>query len=62
MHTMAGLMNGWRTEFHLELWQAGKLPFNDTPDQVDKRVQIPDAPGMDFESGLGVLRDCRISQ
>ena len=62
MRTMAGLMNGWRTEFHLEMWQVGKLLFKGTPDPVDNRVQIPDAPGLGFEPDLDVLRDSRISQ
>ncbi len=62
MHTMAGLMNGWRTEFHLEMWEVGKLLFKGTPDPVDNRVQIPDAPGLGFEPDLDVLRDSRITQ
>jgi L-alanine-DL-glutamate epimerase-like enolase superfamily enzyme len=62
MHTMAGLMNGWRTEFHLEMWEVGKLLFRGTPDPVDNRVQIPDAAGLGFEPDLDVLRDSRITQ
>jgi len=62
MHTMTGLMDGWRTEFHVEMWEVGKLPFKGTPDPVDNRVWIPDVAGPGFEPDRDVLRDSTISR
>jgi len=55
-------MNGWRTEFHLEMWEVGKLLFNGTPDPVNNRVQIPDVSGLGFEPDRDVLQDSKITR
>jgi L-rhamnonate dehydratase len=63
MHTMAGLMNGGRCEFHYGMWQAGKRFFKGAPDPdlSANSVAIPDAPGLGFEPDHDQLRDTRQS-
>ena len=62
MHTMAGLMNGWRVEFHLGMWQVGETIFKGSPRPEKNRVKIPGAPGLGFEADRDVLKDSRISE
>jgi len=57
MHTMAGLMNGWRVEFHLDMQAVGELMFIDPPRPKDNIVKIPAAPGLGLKPNWDVLKD-----
>jgi L-alanine-DL-glutamate epimerase-like enolase superfamily enzyme len=59
---MAGVMNGWRVEFHLGMWQVGERAFKNSPRPEKNRVKIPDAPGLGFEPDYDVLKETRVSE
>lgn len=61
MHTMAGLMNGGRVEFHYGMWQAGKRFFKGAPDPDFRTntVAIPQTPGHGLTPDYDQLRDTR---
>ena len=46
MHTMAGLMNGWRVEFHLDMQALGEMVFVNPPRPENNIVKIASAPGL----------------
>lgn len=46
MQLIAGMMNGWRVEFHLGMQQVGERIFPDAPRPKDNEIVIPDAPGL----------------
>lgn len=46
MQLIAGVMNGWRVEFHLGMQQVGERIFPDAPRPKDNEIVIPDAPGL----------------
>jgi L-alanine-DL-glutamate epimerase-like enolase superfamily enzyme len=60
MHTMAGLMNGWRVEFHLDMQAVGELLFIKPPRPENNVVKIPNKPGLGFEPNRDVLKDSLI--
>lgn len=60
MHTMAGLMNGWRVEFHLGMQQVGERIFIDPPQPKDNVVKIPKAPGLGLIPNEDVLRETKL--
>lgn len=60
MHTMAGLLNGWRVEFHLGMWRVGEQAFKNTPKPERNRVKIPAVPGLGFEPNREALKDTRL--
>lgn len=57
MHAQAGLMNGWRVEFHLDMQNVGEQIFVNPPGPVDNIVKIPDAPGLGLTPNFDFLRD-----
>lgn len=61
MHTMAGLMNGGRVEFHYGMWQAGKRFFKNAPDPdfTTNTVTLPDGPGHGLQPDYDQLKDSR---
>lgn len=61
MHTMAGLMNGGRVEFHYGMWQAGKRFFKNAPDPdfTTNTVKLPDGPGHGLTPDYDQLRDTK---
>lgn len=62
MHTMAGLMNGWRVEFHLGMKYVEEQIFIDPPqpDPATNTVRIPKAGGLGMEVNRDALRDSRL--
>ena len=60
MHTMAGLMNGWRVEFHLDMQAVGELLFINPPRPADNIVRIPAKPGLGLDPNRDVLKDTLI--
>lgn len=57
MHSMAGLMNGWRVEFHLDMQNVGEQIFVDAPRPENNIVKIPSAPGLGLTPRADFLKD-----
>lgn len=57
MHTMAGLMNGWRVEFHLDMQAVGEMIFVNPPKPENNIVKLPAKPGLGLEPNRDVLKD-----
>lgn len=57
LHIMAGLMNGWRVEFHLGMQQVGEHIFKDPPVPDHDRVYVGKKPGLGLEPNLDALND-----
>jgi L-alanine-DL-glutamate epimerase-like enolase superfamily enzyme len=62
MHSMAGLMNGWRVEFHLDMQSIGEQVFVNQPRPDNNIVRIPAAPGLGLKPNLDKLRESRIEE
>jgi L-alanine-DL-glutamate epimerase-like enolase superfamily enzyme len=60
MHTMAGLMNGWRVEFHRGMAQVVDRIFKDRPWPEDNMVKIPKAPGLGLELSREEVEEARV--
>ena len=60
MHAMAGLMNGWRVEFHLDMQSVGEQVFVNPPRPENNIVKIPAAPGLGLTPNFDKLKDSRI--
>ena len=61
MHILAGVMNGGPVEFHYGMWMTGKHFFHGTPDPVNGKMTIPDAPGLGFTPNYDALENGRVS-
>jgi len=46
MHLIAGVLNGWRVEFHLGMQQVGEKIFPDAPKPANNEIVLPSAPGL----------------
>lgn len=55
MHLHAGVLNGGRVEFHLEVWKCFEAVFDGTPKPVNGKVALPTAPGLGFSPRTGFL-------
>ena len=62
MHTMAGLMNGWRVEFHLDMQKLGEMVFVKPPRPENNIVKIPTAPGLGLKPNKDTLRDSLVKE
>lgn len=60
LHTMAGLMNGWRVEFHLGMQEVGERIFIDPPKPDAEIVRVANKPGIGLEPNFDALRDCQM--
>lgn len=60
MHTMAGLMNGGRVEFHLDIKSVEDQIFVDPPDPSDGIVRLPTAPGLGMEVRADALSETKV--
>jgi L-alanine-DL-glutamate epimerase-like enolase superfamily enzyme len=60
MHTMAGLMNGWRVEFHLDMQALGEMIFINPPKPENNIVKLSPKPGLGLEPNRDVLKDSLI--
>ena len=56
MHTMAGLMNGWRVEFHLDMQAVGEQVFVDPPRPENNIVRVGTKPGVGLEPNVEALK------
>jgi L-alanine-DL-glutamate epimerase-like enolase superfamily enzyme len=63
MHTMAGLMNGWRVEFHLDMTALEDRIWTDAPqpDGKDQVIRLNDAPGLGLTPDPDALKDSEIT-
>ena len=57
LHTMAGLMNGWRVEFHLGMQATGELLFKDPPKPDGNIVRVSKKPGLGLEPNVDALKE-----
>jgi len=62
LHTMAGLMNGWRVEFHLGMQEVGERIFIDPPKPENNIVRVSPQPGCGLTPNFDALADCRMKQ
>lgn len=62
LHTMAGLLNGWRVEFHLGMQQVGERIFIDPPVPDHDRVKVGTKPGVGLEPNFDALRDTQMKR
>jgi L-alanine-DL-glutamate epimerase-like enolase superfamily enzyme len=60
LHTMAGLMNGWRVEFHLGMQQVGEYLFVDPPKPEGNIVRVGKKPGLGLEPNFDALEATRM--
>lgn len=60
LHTMAGLMNGWRVEFHLGMQEVGERLFVDAPKPEGNIVRVGSKPGLGLEPNFEALAACRM--
>jgi len=49
MHLHAAMANGWRVEFHFEMWGVGDQIYREPPAPVNGWVTIPETPGLGLE-------------
>ena len=56
LHTMAGLMNGWRVEFHLDMQAVGERLFVDPPKPENNIVRVGTKPGVGLEPNVEALK------
>ncbi len=59
MHTMAGLMNGWRVEFHLDMQSIGEQVYVNPPRPDNNIVRIPAEPGLGLTPNFDKLKESR---
>ncbi len=47
MHLQAAMANGWRVEFHFEMWGVGDKIYQEPPAPVNGWVTLAETPGLD---------------
>ncbi|HEX5464987.1 MAG TPA: hypothetical protein VFW88_09775, partial [Burkholderiales bacterium] len=57
MHTMAGLMNGWRVEFHLGMKFVEDLLWTNAPQPKNDIIKLNPEPGLGLTLNNDVLKD-----
>jgi L-alanine-DL-glutamate epimerase-like enolase superfamily enzyme len=57
LHTMAGLMNGWRVEFHLGMQEVGERLFVDPPRREGNIVRVGPEPGCGLTPNFDALAE-----
>ena len=55
--TCKGLANGWRVEFHFEMWGVGDRIYKEPPAPVNGWVTLPETPGLGLEPRPDALRE-----
>jgi L-alanine-DL-glutamate epimerase-like enolase superfamily enzyme len=59
---MAGLMNGWRVEFHLGMQEVGERIFIDPPKPENNIVRVSSQPGCGLTPNFDALAHCRMTR
>ncbi len=57
MHLHAAMANGWRVEFHLDMWKVGEAIYKDPPKPERGWVTIPETPGLGLEPRWEALKE-----
>jgi L-alanine-DL-glutamate epimerase-like enolase superfamily enzyme len=56
-HLQAAMANGWRVEFHFEMWGVGDRIYKEPPAPVNGWVTLPETPGLGLEPRSDALRE-----
>jgi len=56
-HLQAAMANGWRVEFHFEMWGVGDRIYKEPPAPVNGWVTLPEIPGLGLEPRPDALRE-----
>jgi L-alanine-DL-glutamate epimerase-like enolase superfamily enzyme len=57
MHLHAAMSNGWRVEFHLDMWKVGEVIYKNPPAPQRGWVTIPEQPGLGLEPRWEALKE-----
>jgi L-rhamnonate dehydratase len=57
MHLHAGVANGWRVEFHFEMWGVGDAIYKEPPAPERGSVKLPETPGLGLEPRRDALAE-----
>jgi L-alanine-DL-glutamate epimerase-like enolase superfamily enzyme len=57
MHLQAAMANGWRVEFHFEMWGVGDKIYKEPAAPVNGWVTLPDTPGLGLEPRFDALNE-----
>jgi L-rhamnonate dehydratase len=58
MHLQAAMANGWRVEFHFEMWGVGDRIYHEPAAPDHGWVTLPETPGLGLEPRWDVLKEC----
>lgn len=56
-HLHAAMANGWRVEFHFEMWGVGDRIYQEPPAPVNGWVTLPETPGLGLEPRWEALQE-----
>ena len=57
MHLQAAMANGWRVEFHFEMWGVGDKIYREPPAPVNGWVTLAETPGLGLEPRWDALKE-----
>ena len=57
MHLQAAMANGWRVEFHFEMWGVGDAIYREPPAPDHGWVTLPETPGLGLEPRWDTLKE-----
>jgi L-alanine-DL-glutamate epimerase-like enolase superfamily enzyme len=57
MHLQAAMANGWRVEFHFEMWGVGDRIYKEPPAPEQGWVKLPETPGLGLEPRWDALNE-----
>ena len=57
MHLHAGMANGWRVEFHVDMWKVGEAIYQNPPAPDRGWVTLTETPGLGLEPRLAALKE-----
>ena len=57
MHLHAAMANGWRVEFHVDMWKVGEVIYQNPPAPSQGRVTLTETPGLGLEPRLEALKE-----
>jgi len=57
MHLQAAMANGWRVEFHFEMWGIGDKVYKEPAAPVNGWVTLPETPGLGLEPRFDALEE-----
>jgi L-rhamnonate dehydratase len=57
MHLHAAMANGWRVEFHFEMWGVGDQIYQEPPAPVNGWVTLSETPGLGLEPRFDALKE-----